>query len=166
MNFSERKLSMLEIRELSSSDILTPSHRFRCALDCINISIAESIKICEQIGKRNNDPFYDEASFIDEICIPTNNHVLAIGDENVSFGALHYEVVNRDGVRYVHIHHIGVYPQYRRRGYATALFRYMFEHVNADKYQIGLMADNTIARKLYESLGFKVHSLFMFRKGE
>ena len=34
MNFLGKELFMLEISELSSSDILTPSHRFRCALDC------------------------------------------------------------------------------------------------------------------------------------
>ena len=75
-------------------------------------------------------------------------------------------LVGSDEFMTAHILHIGVYSQHRHKGYATALFRHMFEHVNADEYQIGLMADNTIARKLYESLGFKVHSLFMFRKGE
>lgn len=157
---------MLEISELSSDDILNETSLYRCAFDCVNISIAESTKICEQIGKKVNYPLYDEVSFIDEVCSHQHNRILVICDEDNCYGALHFELHKEGDTKVVYIHHVGVYPQYRRRSYATELFRYLFEHVKADEYQIGLMADNEVARKLYESLGFRTHSLFMFRNGE
>lgn len=154
---------MTEIIELSHEDILNASHRFRCAFDCINIAISESMKICNQIGKKVNYPLYDEASFIDEICSHRHNRILVIGDGNNCYGALHFVLCKEGDTMVVHIHHVGVYSQCRRKGYATELFRYLFEHVKADEYQVGLMADNMSAKKLYEFLGFRTHSLFMFR---
>lgn len=154
---------MSEIIELSHEDILNSSHRFRCAFDCINISISESMKICNQIGKKVNYPLYDEASFIDEVCSRQNNRILVICDGDNCYGALHFELCKEGDTKVVYIHHVGVYPQYRRKCYATELFRYLFKYVRADEYQIGLMADNLSARKFYESLGFRTHSLFMFR---
>ncbi|MFP4046450.1 MAG: GNAT family N-acetyltransferase [Bacteroidota bacterium] len=60
-----------------------------------------------------------------------------------------------DGRR-IHLHHIGVLPEFQNKGYGTLLTRRSIQHAKTKGYQIKLevSADNTKAVRLYKKLGF------------
>lgn len=61
-----------------------------------------------------------------------------------------------DGRR-IHLHHIGVLPEYRNRGYGKLLTRHSLFFAREKGYQIKLevRADNKKAIDIYKKLGFK-----------
>lgn len=56
---------------------------------------------------------------------------------------------------------VAVHPAHRRQGIATAMLKFVIEHAAAANKQtlsLWVSDDNTIAKRLYESLGFVVAS--------
>ena len=147
---------------LDSYDFERRTPAFECALDCINLSIEESKAYCKMIGKKNNDTLYTRNDF-GALIMDMFSRIITVHDEETHYGALHYSKRMEGGVRTCVIHHIGVLPEYRRKGYAKELFRYLFSVTDCEEFQLGLMVDNIPALKLYESLGFRMHSAFMFK---
>jgi ribosomal-protein-alanine N-acetyltransferase len=57
----------------------------------------------------------------------------------------------------IHINNVAMRPQYRGRGFGTALMRHVFNearHLGARRATLEVRASNTGARRMYERLGF------------
>lgn len=50
---------------------------------------------------------------------------------------------------------IGIDMQFRKKGYATCLMNWYFEHISGERYLLEVRANNVNARSLYEKFGYK-----------
>ena len=152
----------MNLTYLTITDFVNQTPLFECAYQCILLAQKESIKFCEILGKKNLDPIYTRED-VRDFGMDFRQYILVVHDSEC-FGALHYSIDIQNGLKICNIHHVAVLPPFRRRGYAKALFAYVFEdRKDSDEFQIGLMANNLPALALYQSLGFKIHSHFMFK---
>lgn len=67
------------------------------------------------------------------------------------------EIRNLDGI--VDIMNVYTSPEYRRKGIATSLFNYMFEHENYTRILLEVNENNNEAIRLYSKLGFNEISM-------
>ncbi len=56
----------------------------------------------------------------------------------------------------VHITTLAVHPDYRRRGVASGMIRYLFDRYPEADFTLEVRRSNDAARALYEGLGFRV----------
>jgi len=81
---------------------------------------------------------------------------LIVAEDAVNHRIIGTSWMTFDGRR-IHLHHIGVLPEYRNLGYGKLLTRHSLLYAREKGYQIKLEVreDNTQAINIYKKLGFK-----------
>mgnify|MGYP004539656089 CR=1 FL=1 len=126
-------------------------------------------KLIEDERKYNNkiNEFFIVVDYFKNVINDDNNILLCYKiDENV-VGYIFFKYINNiDGVGYL-IDGLFVEEAYRNKGIAKSLISEGLKRIDSikkDFIEIKVMANNTIAMKLYESFGFEIFSIKLRKK--
>jgi len=96
-----------------------------------------------------------------------NNQIVEIIESDQIVGVLWFVIHDQMGEPSIWVHHIEIYPEFRRRGYAKqALAKLEQVAKSNDIASIGLhvFAFNSEAQALYQSLGYSVPGINMIKR--
>jgi ribosomal protein S18 acetylase RimI-like enzyme len=93
-------------------------------------------------------------------------YVLRDPERQVEVGTLWLAVVERAGRRIAYVYGVDILAEYRRQGYATQAFRALEDQVGAwglAGIALHVFGHNSGAQALYESLGYAVTDIMLFK---